>query len=53
MGQVTPSWMEAKSVELRGSYHRIVKEVTAILTRTPRRLRVGKRGVKITANAII
>ena len=53
MGQATPSWEEEKSVELRGSCHGIVREMTAILTRTPRRRRAGELGVDITAIAIM
>ena len=52
-GQVTPSWGEKKSVELRESCHAVVKEMTAILTRTPRRRRAGKLGVEIAAIAIM
>ena len=52
-GQATLSWVEAKSVELRESCHWIVKEMTAILTRTSRRRRVGKRGVEISVIAIM
>ena len=40
-------------MKLRGSCTRIVKEMTAILTRTWGRRRVGKRGVEITAIAIM
>ena len=43
-GQATLLWVEAKSVELRESCHGIVKEMTAILTTTPRRRRAGKAG---------
>ena len=38
---------------LRGSYHGIVKEMTAILTMTPERRRAEKLGVAITAIAIM
>ena len=50
--QATPSWVEEKSVELRKSSHGIVKAMTAILTRTPRRRHAGKLEVAITAIAI-
>ena len=52
-GQATPSSVEAKSVEFRGNCHGILKEMRAILTRTSKRRRAGKRGVEITAIAIM
>ena len=40
-------------MELKGSCHGIVQEMTVILTRTSRRRRADKRGVEITAIAIM
>ena len=52
-GQAIPSWVEEKSVDLRETCHGIVKEMTAILTTTPRRRRARKLGVEITAIGIM
>ena len=52
-GGATPSWVEDKSVQPWESCHRIVREMTAILTMTRRRRHAGRLGVVITAISIM